>query len=74
MGIAPPLRNSRYDDTSHHHHSSLGPRVVFNRDTDISMLFELCTSSNPIALKLMIDNSFLGRWLLNRHSGIDLAA
>ena len=40
----------------------------------LTMLFEFCTSSNPIALKLTIDSSFLDCWLLNRHSNIDLAA
>ena len=31
VGIAPPLRNSRYDDTSHHHHSSLVPMLFLTR-------------------------------------------
>ena len=52
----------------------LGPGVAFNQDTNmLTMLFEFCTSINPIALKLTIDNSFLDCWLLNRHSNIDHA-
>jgi hypothetical protein len=38
-----------------------------------AMLLGFCTSSNPIALKLMINSSFLGCWLLNCHSHIDRA-
>ena len=39
----------------------LGPGVAFNQDTNmLTMLFEVCTSINPIALKLTIDSSFLG--------------
>jgi len=37
------------------------------------VLLGFCTSSNPIALKLMIDNSFLAYRLLNHHSNIDHA-
>ena len=50
----------------------LGPRVDSNRCTNKWMvLFEFCPSSNPIALKLMVDISFLGHWLSNHHSDID---
>ena len=52
LRIAPPLKNSWYSDTSHHHHSFLVLMLIR------SVLFGLCTSSNPIALKLMIDSSF----------------
>jgi hypothetical protein len=38
-----------------------------------TMLLGFCASSNPIALKLTINISFLDCWLLNRHSNIDLA-
>ena len=52
----------------------LGPRVDSNRDTNTwTMLLGFCTSSNPIALKLMVDISFLDHWLSNHHSNIDLA-
>lgn len=52
----------------------LGPGVAFNQDTNmLTMLFEVCTSINPIALKLTIDSSFLDCWLLIRHSNVDLA-
>jgi hypothetical protein len=39
-----------------------------------AMLLGFCTSGNYNALKLTIDSSFLGCWLLNRHSHIDRAA
>ena len=52
----------------------LGPRVDSNRDTNTwTMLLRLCTSSNPIALKLMVNISFLDHWLSNYHSNIDPA-
>ena len=74
VGISPPLKNPCYGDTFHHHHSFLGPRVDSNRGTHKwTMLFGFCTSSNPIALKLMIDNSFLAYRLLNHHSNVDHA-
>ena len=73
-GIAPPLRNFSvwwYFSLSPFF---LGPRVVFNRDTNmLTMLFEFCTSSNPIALKLMVGHSFLDYWLLNHHSDVGRA-
>ena len=31
---SPPLRILDTSDTYHHHHSFLGPRVVYNRDTN----------------------------------------
>ena len=68
------LRDLDTGDTSCHIHSFLGPHVVSNRKTDNwTMMCDFKTSSNPIALKLMIDISFLGRWLSNHHSNIDRA-
>ena len=34
------------------------------------VLFGFCPSSNPIALKLMVERSFLDYWSLNHHSNI----
>ena len=45
----------------------LGPRVNSNKWT---VLFGFFPSSNPISLKLMVESSFLGYWLLHHHSGI----
>ena len=59
-------------DTYHHHHSFLGPRVVPNSNTD-KWTSNFKTSSNLIALKLMVDISFLGHLLSNHHSNIDYA-
>ena len=57
--ISPPLNNSWYLNTSCHLRSFLGPRIVFNRNTDNgAMTCEFKTSSNPIALKWMGDSSF----------------
>ena len=57
--ISPPLNNSWYHNTSCHLRSFLGPRIVFNRNTDNwAMTCEFKTSSNPIALKWMGDSSF----------------
>ena len=73
--ISPPLMNSWYSNTSRHLRSFLGPRIVFfNRNTDNwAMTCEFKTSSNPIALKLMVDSSFLDYWLWNHHFNIDHA-
>ena len=72
--ISPPLKKSWYGDTSHHHHSFLGPRVDSNRGTnEWAVLFGSCPSSNPIALKLMVGRSFLDYWLLNHHSDVGRA-
>ena len=61
-------------DTFCHIRSFLGPRVVSNRKTDNwTMMCDFKTSSNPIALKLMVDISFLDHWLSNHHSNIDHA-
>ena len=74
VGISPPLKNSCYGDNSHHHHSFLGPRVDSNQGTNKwAVLFGFCPSSNPIALKLMVDRSFLDYWLLNHHSNVGRA-
>ena len=68
------LRDLDTGDTSCHICSVLGPRVVSNRKTDNwTMMCDFKTSSNPIALKLMVDNSFLDHWLSNHHSNIDHA-
>ena len=48
----------------------LGPRVNSNKWT---VLFGFFPSSNPIFLKLMVESSFLGYWLLNHHSDIGRA-
>ena len=57
--ISPPLKKSWYNNTSCHLRSFLGPRVVFNRNTDNwAMTCEFKTSSNPIALRWMGDSSF----------------
>ena len=72
--ISPPLKNSWYGDTSHHHHSFLGPRVDSNQGTNKwVVLFGFCPSSNPLALKLMVGRSFLDYWLLNHHSDVGRA-
>ena len=72
--ISPPHKKSWYGDTSHHHHSFLGPRVCSNQGTNKwVVLFGFRPSSNPIALKLMVGHSFLDYWLLNHHSGIGRA-
>jgi len=72
--ISPPLKKSWYGDTSHHHHSFLGPRVDSNRGTnEWAVLFGSRPSSNPIALKLMVGRSFLDYWLLNHHSDVGRA-
>ena len=72
--IAPPLENSWYSNTSRHLHSFSDPRVVSNLNTDNwTMMREFKTSSNPIALELMVDSSFLDYWLSNHHSNIDHA-
>ena len=74
VGISPPLKNSWYGDTSHHHHSFLGPRVDSNQGTNKwAVLFGFRPSSNHIALKLMVDRSFLDYWLLNHHSNVGRA-
>ena len=50
--ISPPLNNSWYHNTSCHLRSFLGPRIVFNRNTDNwAMSCEFKTSSKPLALK-----------------------
>jgi hypothetical protein len=73
--IAPPLRNSWHKWYLSSLPFFLGPRVDSNRDSNMqTVLLDFCTSSNPIALKLSINSSFLDCWLLNRHSNIDLAA
>ena len=72
--ISPPLKNSWYGNTSRHLRSFLGPRIVFNRNTENgAMTCEFKTSSNPIALKLMVGRSFLDYWLLNHHSDVGRA-
>ena len=74
VGISPPLKNSWYGDTSHHHHYFLGPRVDSNQGTNKwAVLFGFRPSSNPIALKLMVGRSFLDYWLLNHHSNVGRA-
>ena len=65
--ISPPLKNSWYSDTSHHHHSLLVPVLIR------SVMFGFCPSSNHIALKIMVDISFLDHWLSNHHYNIGRA-
>ena len=59
------LRILDLSDTYHHHHSFLGP-LLFLTVIPTNGLVILKTSSNLIALKLMVDISFLDCWLLNR--------
>ena len=62
--ISPPLKNSWYHNTSCHLRSFLGPRIVFNRNTDNgAMTCEFKTSSNPIALKSLVYSFILRLWL-----------
>ena len=70
VGISPPLKDSWYQNASCHLRSFLGPRVNSNKWT---VLFGFFPSSNPISLKLMVESSFLGYWLLNHHSDIGRA-
>ena len=66
------LRILDIGDTSCHIRSFLGPCVVSNRKTDnLTMMCHFKSSSNPIALKLMVDISFLDHWLSNHRSNID---
>ena len=66
--ITPPLKNSWYSDTSHHHHSFLV--LVLIR----SVMFGFCPSSNHIALKIMVGRSLLDYLLfLTHHSDIGRA-
>ena len=68
------LRILDTSDTSCHLRSFLGPRVVSNQKNDNwTIMCESKTSSNPIALKLMVDISFLDHWLSTHHSNIDHA-
>ena len=61
-------------DTSCHIRSLLGPCVVSNqKNNNWTMMCDFKTSSNPIALKLMVDISFLDHWLLNHHSNVGRA-
>ena len=63
--ISPPLNNSWYLNTSCHLRSFLGPRIVFNRNTDNgAMTCEFKTSSNPIALKLLVYSFILSLLLI----------
>ena len=72
--ISPPLENSWYSNTSRHLHLFSDPRVVSNLNTDNwTMTREFKTSSNPIALELMVDSSCLDYWLSNHRSNIDHA-
>ena len=65
LRFVPPLENSWYSNTSRHLRSFLGPRVDFNRDTNTwTVLLGFCTSSNPIALKLMVDSFILSLLLI----------
>ena len=60
MGISPPFKITSYSNTSRHLRSFLGPRVVSNRNTgNWTLMCEFKTSSNPIALKWMVDSFLL---------------
>ena len=62
--ILPPLENSWYSNISQLLRSFLGLRVVSNRNTDKwSVMCKFYTSSNPIALKLLVYSSILRLWL-----------
>ena len=74
MRITPPLKNSWYSDTSRHLRSFLGTHVVSNWKTDNwTMMCKFKTSSNPIALTLMVDSFILSLLLTNHHSNFDRA-
>ena len=69
--ISPPLENSWYNNTSRHLCSFLGPRVVFNRNTNNwAMTREFKTSSNPFTLKWMGDSFILILCSLSHHFNI----
>ena len=65
--VSPPLKNSWYNDASHHHNSSLGPRVEW------TLLWEFNISSNLATSELMDNNSNVVCWLLNFHSDVGRA-
>ena len=65
--VSPPLKNSWYSDASHHHNSSLGPRVEW------TMLWEFNISSNLATSELVDNNSNVVCWLLNFHSDVGRA-
>lgn len=65
--ISPPLENSWYSDASHHHNSSIGPRVEW------TLLWEFNISSNLATSELMDNNSNVECWLLNFHSDVGRA-
>ena len=72
--IAPPLKNSWYSDTSHHHNSFLAPMLILTgMPTSERCCLDSVLLSNPIALELMVDSSSLDYWITNHHSNIDHA-
>ena len=72
--ITPPLKNSWYSDTSHHHHSFLVP-VLFLNEIPTNGLW--CVNSKLLATLLLWSYwsiaSFYVYGLMNHHSNIDCA-
>ena len=72
--ISPPLKNSGYGDTSHHHHSFLVP-VLFLKGIPTNGLW--CVNSKLLATLLLWSYwsivSFYVYGLMNHHSNIDRA-
>ena len=74
VSITPPLKNSWYSDTSHHHHSFLVP-VLFLNEIPTNGLW--CVNSKLLATLLLWSYwsivSFYVYGLMNHHSNIDCA-
>ena len=74
VSITPPLKNSWYSDTSHHHHSFLVP-VLFLNEIPTNGLW--CVNSKLLATLLLWSYwsivSFYVYGLMNHHSNIDRA-
>jgi len=74
VSITPPLKNSWYSDTSHHHHSFLVP-VLFLNEIPTNGLWCI-TSKLPATLLLWSYWSIVAFYvygLINHHSNIDRA-
>ena len=74
VSITPPLKNSWYSDTSHHHHSFLVPVLFLNKIPTNGLW---CVNSKLLATLLLWSYwsvvSFYVYGLLNHHSNIDRA-
>ena len=64
VSITPPLKNSWYSDTSHHHHSFLVPVLFLN---------EIPTNGPRVVWSYWSIVSFYVYGLMNHHSNIDCA-